>query len=122
MQDQGGAGQRKTLSLRGASPNAVLVLLDGVPLNGPGNAVDLSRLPVAMLERLEVMGGAGSRHHDPLEPRPELPPPELEPPPEFEPEPELRELLDEDLRRSASNDKSGSSRGTDRRSTRARPQ
>ncbi|MBE2253682.1 MAG: TonB-dependent receptor, partial [Myxococcus sp.] len=62
LQDQGGAGQRKTLSLRGASPNAVLVLLDGVPLNGPGNAVDLSRLPVAMLERLEVMRGAGSRY------------------------------------------------------------
>jgi vitamin B12 transporter len=62
VQDQGGAGQRKTLSLRGASPNAVLVLLDGVPLNGPGNAVDLSRLPVAMLERVEVMRGAGSRY------------------------------------------------------------
>jgi iron complex outermembrane receptor protein len=62
VQDQGGAGQRKTLSLRGAAPNATLVLLDGVPLNGPGNAVDLSRLPVAMLERLEVMRGAGSRY------------------------------------------------------------
>ncbi len=39
IQDQGGAGQRKTLSLRGASPNSVLVLLDGVPLNGPGNGL-----------------------------------------------------------------------------------
>lgn len=62
VQDQGGAGQRKTLSLRGAAPNGVLVLLDGVPLNGPGNAVDLSRIPAAMLERLEVMRGAGSRY------------------------------------------------------------
>lgn len=60
--DQGGAGQRKTLSLRGAAPNGVLVLLDGVPLNGPGNAVDLSRVPLAMLERVEVMRGAGSRY------------------------------------------------------------
>lgn len=62
LQDQGGAGQRKTVSLRGVSPNGVLVLLDGVPLNGPGNAVDLSRLPVAMLERVEVLRGAGSRY------------------------------------------------------------
>jgi iron complex outermembrane receptor protein len=62
VQDQGGAGQRKTLSLRGASPNAVLVLLDGVPLNGPGNAVDLSRLPIAMLERVELLRGSGSRY------------------------------------------------------------
>lgn len=62
IQDQGGAGQRKTLSLRGASPNSVLVLLDGVPLNAPGNAVDLSRLPIAMLERVEVMRGSGSRY------------------------------------------------------------
>lgn len=62
MQDQGGAGQRKTVSLRGSSPNAVAVLLDGVPLNGPGNAVDLARLPVAMVERVEVMRGAGSRY------------------------------------------------------------
>ncbi|MCA2977371.1 MAG: TonB-dependent receptor [Myxococcaceae bacterium] len=62
VQDQGGAGQRKTLSLRGASPNGVLVLLDGVPLNAPGNAVDLSRLPVAMLDRVEVLRGAGSRY------------------------------------------------------------
>lgn len=62
IQDQGGAGQRKTLSLRGASPNSVLVLLDGVPLDAPGNAVDLSRLPIAMLERVEVMRGSGSRY------------------------------------------------------------
>jgi iron complex outermembrane receptor protein len=62
LQDQGGAGQRKTVSLRGTSPNAVLVLLDGIPLNGPGNAVDLSRLPAAMLARVEVMRGAGSRY------------------------------------------------------------
>jgi iron complex outermembrane receptor protein len=62
VQDQGGLGQRKTVSLRGAAPNAVMVLLDGVPLNGPGNAVDLSRLPVALLDRVEVMRGPGSRY------------------------------------------------------------
>lgn len=62
IQDAGGAGQRKTLSLRGASSNAVLVLLDGVPLASPGQAVDLSRIPAAALDRIEVLRGAGSRY------------------------------------------------------------
>lgn len=60
--DSGGAGQRKTLSLRGAAPSAVLVLLDGVPLASPGEATDLSRIPTAALSRLEVLRGAGSRY------------------------------------------------------------
>ena len=59
VQDSGGAGQRKTLSLRGAAPNAVLVLLDGVPLAGPGAAMDLSRIPTSALERIEVLRGGG---------------------------------------------------------------
>lgn len=62
IQDAGGAGQRKSLSLRGASSNAVLVLLDGVPLAGPGESMDLSRIPSAALERIEVLRGAGSRY------------------------------------------------------------
>ncbi len=65
VQDSGGAGQRKTLSLRGASPNAVLVLLDGVPLAGPGAAMDLSRIPVSALERIEVLRGGGSARYGP---------------------------------------------------------
>ncbi len=65
VQDSGGAGQRKMLSLRGAAPNAVLVLLDGVPLTGPGNAMDLSRIPTAALERIEVLRGGGSARYGP---------------------------------------------------------
>jgi iron complex outermembrane receptor protein len=65
VQDSGGAGQRKTLSLRGAAPNAVLVLLDGVPLSGPGAAMDLSRIPTSALERLEVLRGGGSARYGP---------------------------------------------------------
>ncbi len=65
IQDAGGAGQRKSLSLRGAAPNAVLVLLDGVPLTGPGGAVDLSRIPTAALERLEVLRGGTSARYGP---------------------------------------------------------
>lgn len=65
VQDAGGAGQRKTLSLRGAAPNGVLVLLDGVPLGGPGTSVDLSRVPAALLERLEVLRGGASARYGP---------------------------------------------------------
>ncbi|MEW6432162.1 MAG: TonB-dependent receptor [Myxococcota bacterium] len=65
LSDAGGAGQRKTLSLRGAAPNAVLVLLDGVPLTGPGNAMDLSRIPTAALERVEVLRGGASARYGP---------------------------------------------------------
>lgn len=65
LSDAGGAGQRKTLSLRGAASNAVLVLLDGVPLTGPGTAMDLSRIPTAALERVEVLRGAASARYGP---------------------------------------------------------
>ncbi len=65
VQDSGGAGQRKTISLRGAAPNAVLVLLDGVPLAGPGAAMDLSRIPTSALERIEVLRGGGSARYGP---------------------------------------------------------
>lgn len=65
VQDSGGPGQRKTLSLRGAAPNAVLVLLDGVPLTGPGAALDLARIPTAALDRLEVLRGGGSARYGP---------------------------------------------------------
>ncbi len=62
LQDAGGAGQRKSLSLRGSSSNAVLVLLDGVPLTAPGQSMDLSRIPAAALDRIEVLRGVGSRY------------------------------------------------------------
>lgn len=63
VSDLGGFGQAKALSLRGASPNGVLVLLDGVPLNGAGGIVDLGRLPAAIVDRYEVLrGGAGTRY------------------------------------------------------------
>lgn len=65
VQDSGGAGQRKTLSLRGASPNAVLVLLDGVPLANSGMATDLSRIPTAALDHLEVLRGGSSARYGP---------------------------------------------------------
>jgi iron complex outermembrane receptor protein len=54
----GGPGQAATLSLRGASADQSKVLLDGIPLQGPGGgAVDLSTLPATLLEWLVVSRG-----------------------------------------------------------------
>jgi len=54
----GGPGQATTLSVRGAAADQSLVLLDGIPLAGPGGgAVDLSTVPAALIERLVVSRG-----------------------------------------------------------------
>ena len=58
-------GQRKSLSLRGAGATGVMVLLDGIPLSSPGTSVDLSRIPAAITERLEVLRGAASARYGP---------------------------------------------------------
>jgi outer membrane cobalamin receptor len=54
----GGPGSLITPSIRGSGAEGVLVLLDGVPLNGvlSGN-VDLSTLPIDDIERIEVLRG-----------------------------------------------------------------
>ncbi|RKH11324.1 TonB-dependent receptor [Corallococcus sp. CA047B] len=63
VQDSGGYGQSKSLVVRGASSNGVLVFLDGIPLNGAGGIADLSLVPVALVERLEILrGAAGARY------------------------------------------------------------
>ncbi|MBZ4408668.1 TonB-dependent receptor [Myxococcus sp. XM-1-1-1] len=63
VQDSGGYGQSKSLVVRGAASNGVLVFLDGIPLNGAGGMADLSQVPAALVERLEVLrGGAGARY------------------------------------------------------------
>jgi len=59
VQRVGGPGSIRTLSIRGSTPEQVLVTLDGIPLNvAAGGAVDLSRLPVGNLERVEIYRGA----------------------------------------------------------------
>ena len=62
VQDVGGYGQSKSVLVRGASANGTLVLLDGIPLTGAGGLADLSRVPVALAERLEVLRGGGARY------------------------------------------------------------
>ena len=54
----GGPGQASTLSLRGATADESLVLLDGIPLQGPGGgAIDLTTLPATLFSRLIVTRG-----------------------------------------------------------------
>ena len=65
LSDAGGVGQRKSLSLRGAGSTGVMVLLDGIPLSTPGSSVDLSRIPVAITEKIEVLRGASSARYGP---------------------------------------------------------
>lgn len=55
----GGLGQLATVSIRGSTSDQVPVFLDGVPLStGAGGGVDLSRIPRAWIERIEVVRGA----------------------------------------------------------------
>jgi iron complex outermembrane receptor protein len=62
VQDLGGLLQPKALRLRGAASNGVLVLLDGIPLNGAGGVADLSTVPLSLVDRLEVLRGGGARY------------------------------------------------------------
>ena len=58
----GGYGQASRLSMRGAASNGVLVLLDGAPLSLNGAGADLSRVPLAAVDRVEVLRGGGGRY------------------------------------------------------------
>lgn len=64
VQQYGGLGQLATVSIRGASADGVKVLLDGLPLNSAaGGGVDLSTIPPAWVDRIEVVRGAeGARY------------------------------------------------------------
>lgn len=55
----GGAASLSVLSIRGSNSDQVLVVLDGVVLNeGSGGPVDLSRLPLGAVERIELYRGS----------------------------------------------------------------
>ena len=63
LQQSGGLGQSEQLTLRGASSTGVLVLLDGVPLNGLGGIADLSLVPLpAVQRRRSCAAGASARY------------------------------------------------------------
>ena len=57
----GGPGQAAEVSIRGSTGQQVVVLLDGVRLNtAQSGTVDLSTIPVALIDRIEVSRGGGS--------------------------------------------------------------
>ncbi|MGH0034707.1 MAG: TonB-dependent receptor plug domain-containing protein [Myxococcota bacterium] len=57
----GGPGQESEISIRGSSGQQVVVLLDGVRLNSAQTgSVDLSTIPIALVDRIEVSRGGGS--------------------------------------------------------------
>jgi len=62
----GGLGQLTTVSIRGSAASEVQVSLDGLPLNTEaGGGVDLSRIPRAWIDRIEVVRGAAGATYGP---------------------------------------------------------
>jgi outer membrane cobalamin receptor len=61
IKNNGYLGSLKTVSIRGANDNQVLILLDGQRLNqAQGLAPDLSDLPLHVIERVEIIRGGHS--------------------------------------------------------------
>jgi vitamin B12 transporter len=58
--ETGGFGGLTSLFLRGGESNFVRVLVDGVPVNEPGGAVDLSAWNTGNVERIELVRGPTS--------------------------------------------------------------
>jgi outer membrane cobalamin receptor len=57
----GGPGQPAELSIRGSTGSQVVILLDGVRLNtAQSGSVDLSTIPAALVQRIEVSRGGAS--------------------------------------------------------------
>lgn len=61
VNDYGPQGQSKTVSIRGSTSSQVLVLVDGIRINSSFDGyVDLSRIPVSMIDHLEIVSGPAS--------------------------------------------------------------
>ncbi|MGB2981226.1 MAG: TonB-dependent receptor plug domain-containing protein, partial [Candidatus Zixiibacteriota bacterium] len=61
VQGSGGAGGSGQVSIRGSSPEHVLVLVDGHKINPSGSGVaDLNTIPLEMVERVEILKGGQS--------------------------------------------------------------
>ena len=54
------AGSQVALFMRGGQSNYVRVLVDGVPVNEPGGVLDLGRITLDEIERIEVVRGPAS--------------------------------------------------------------
>lgn len=61
VNDYGPVGSSKSVSFRGSTSDQVLVLLDGVRLNsGRISSVDLTTIPMEIIDRIEVLRGGAS--------------------------------------------------------------
>lgn len=56
----GSLGAQSSLFLRGGESDYVRVLVDGVPMNDPGGAIDLGAITTDNLERVEIVRGPAS--------------------------------------------------------------
>jgi vitamin B12 transporter len=64
VNEYGGLGHAATVSIRGATADGVLVLVDGIPLNTAfGGGVDLASIPRQWIERIEVVRGTEGAHY-----------------------------------------------------------
>lgn len=50
-------GESAVLKIPGFKPGHVIVLLDGIPLNAQGGSVDLSSIPLNLIESIEILRG-----------------------------------------------------------------
>ncbi|MFI3248660.1 MAG: TonB-dependent receptor plug domain-containing protein, partial [Rikenellaceae bacterium] len=57
IREDGGAGSDFDLSINGLSGNSVRYFIDGVPLRTMGGGVNLSNIPINIIERLEIYKG-----------------------------------------------------------------
>ncbi len=60
VQQTGGPGAQTSLFLRGGESDYTLVLIDGIRANAFGGGIDLSQVPLADVERIEVVRGPQS--------------------------------------------------------------
>ncbi len=61
VRSMGGLGSYSSITMRGAGSNQCLVLLDGQRLNSPaGGGVDLSKLSLSQVERIDIIRGSDS--------------------------------------------------------------
>jgi len=59
--DYGSPGDIKSVSIRGSSPEQVLIMIDGKVVNDPQTGkIDLGLIPVGMIEKIEIYRGPAS--------------------------------------------------------------
>lgn len=58
VREDGGVGANFDLTINGLSGNAIRYFIDGVPLSSMGSGINLSNLPINIVDRIEVYKGS----------------------------------------------------------------